>query len=257
MKSKYSKLLIAAFTAMAAMAMLVPLAQAAKPAPPYEQFAGCPSTKEVAYVSVCVHSVVQSGNFKMGNKNVPITNPMHLTGGADEGLGKFVANSEGGLKPVKQQVPGGVVGLTGLDWLVNFLGIEALKLYAVTELVGAPVFGEPLVLPVRVHLINSALGNNCYVGSPSSPITLKMGGVKEPIGSFDPITEIIKQEGGVFADKTFSAPGASGCVLTLFGFIPISINGIVNTASGLPAASGNETTQQIDFELVDVRKVYP
>ena len=57
--------------------------------------------------------------------------------------------------------------------------------------------------------------------------------------------------------KTFSAPGASGCTLTLFGFIPISINGLVNTQSGLPAATGNETNQTIDTELTDVRNVYP
>jgi len=59
-------------------------------------------------------------------------------------------------------------------------------------------------------------------------------------------------------DNSFSAPGASGCVLTLFGFIPISINGLVNSQSGLPAAAGtNETKQEFDAELVSKKLVYP
>jgi hypothetical protein len=257
MKSKFPKLLVAAIAAVTAMAMVAPMAQAVVPAPPYSQFAGCPSLKENPSVSVCVRSVVNSGNFKMGNKDVPITKPIILTGGANEYLENFVANSEGGLKPAKQKVPGGVIGLTGLTWLAEFLGSEALTLYAVTELVGAPALSPNISLPIRVHLENSALGKNCYVGSVSSPIKLNLTATKEPFGSFEEATEIVRLTGGVYQDKTFSAPGASGCVLTLFGFIPISINGLVNTASGLPAATGNETNQQMDIEFTDVRRVYP
>jgi hypothetical protein len=47
-------------------------------------------------------------------------------------------------------------------------------------------------------------------------------------------------------------------VLTLFGFIPISINGLVNSQSGLPAAAGtNATSQNNNSEVVAVEKVYP
>jgi hypothetical protein len=49
----------------------------------------------------------------------------------------------------------------------------------------------------------------------------------------------------------------NGCVLTLFGFIPISINGIVNSASGLPAASGtNEAVQNFGAEVASEELVY-
>ena len=51
-------------------------------------------------------------------------------------------------------------GLTGLDWLVNLLNVEALKLYAVTELVGAP--GDLLgVLPGDIQLteVTTSLGD--------------------------------------------------------------------------------------------------
>lgn len=47
-------------------------------------------------------------------------------------------------------------------------------------------------------------------------------------------------------------------MLTLFGVIPISINGLVNARSGLPAAAGtNETIQNIDTEFAPTRRVYP
>lgn len=260
MNSKHVvKLLAAAITALVAVAMVAPMAQADTPAAGYSQFAGCPSTKENAAVSSCLRSVVNSGNFKMGNKNVTIEKPIVLSGGTDEFLGNFVYNSKGGMPPVNQKVPGGVIGLTGLTWLLELLGSEALTLYAATELAGQPVFHglEQIELPIKVHLINGVLGSKCYVGSTSSPIKLKMNLTTAPKLVADEKTEILTISNTTYVDKTFSAPGANGCTLTLFGFIPISINGLVNSQSGLPAATGNETTQNIVTELVDVHKVYP
>lgn len=272
MSSKHlGKLLVAAIAALAAMAVAAPLAQAATPAPGYTQFKGCPSKSENPATFVCVRSVVNGGHFQMGTKDVPLSKPMTLTGGANASLEGFTANAEGGLSPVKQQVPGGIIGLTGLDWLVNFLGVEQLKLYAVTELVGVPSIGETIKLPIRVHLINPVLGNKCYVGSPAAPINLDMTpyttsppSPNKPISGvlpsleFDEETEIVKVGNGTYVDNSFAAPGANGCVLTLFGFIPISINGLVNSQSGLPAAAGtNETIQNIDIEVAPVTRVYP
>jgi hypothetical protein len=276
MRSKhFAKLLGAAGAAILAIAMLAPLAQAETPAPGYSQFAGCPSPKsEKPEVATCITSKVTGGHFKMGNKDVPITVPFTLSGGINASGENFQYNSKGGLSPAKQKVPGGVIGLTGLTWLAEFLGIEALTLYAQTELAGQPKpagVGEVELLPIKVHLINGALGNNCYVGSTANPIKLHLitGTTSPPppnkpiSGVFPEITfneelEILKGTNGKFVDNSFSAPGASGCVLTLFGFIPISINGLVNTASGLPAAAGtNETTQNYTIEVAAANRVYP
>lgn len=237
MKSKHvGRLLGAVTTAAIAIAVVAPMAQADTPAPGYGNFAGCPSFNENHGVSSCIRSVVKSGNFKMGSKNVPIEKPIVLSGGVDEFLGNFVYNSKGGMPPVKQKVPGGVIGLTGLTWLAEFLGSEALTLYAATELAGTPVFHgiEQIELPIKVHLINGTLGNNCYV----TPIALKLNLTTAPEVFIDAL-QILHINKTTYVDKTFSAPGASGCVLTLFGFIPISINGLVNSQSGLPAASGD------------------
>lgn len=261
MKPKHvGKLATAVATAVVAVAMAAPLAQGATPAPGYSQFAGCPSNAEKSHVSSCIRSEVKSGNFKMGNKNVTIEKPIVLSGGTDEFLGNFVYTSKGGMPPVNQKVPGGVIGLTGLTWLLEFFGSEALTLYAATELAGQPVFHglEQIELPIKVHLIHSVLGNNCYVGSTSNPIKLKMNLTTLPELTIEPVREILQIKKTTYVDKTFSAPGASGCTLTLFGFIPISINGLVNAQSGLPAASGsNETTQNIETEIVAEELVYP
>lgn len=261
MKSKHlGKLLGAVVTAVVAVAMMAPMAAADTPAPGYTQFAGCPSKNEVAHVSSCIRSEVKSGNFKMGSKNVTIENPIVLSGGVDEFLGNFVYNSKGGMPPVNQKVPGGIIGLTGLTWLLEFFGSEALTLYAATELAGQPTFHgfEQIELPIKVHLIHSVLGKNCYVGSTSNPIKLKMNLSNVPEFVFDGAKEIFHIKKALYIDKTFSAPGASGCTLTLFGFIPISINGLVNAQSGLPSPSGNnETNQNIDTELTAEEIVYP
>jgi len=271
MNSKYLKRMVAAaVSAVAAVALVAPAAQADTPAEGYERFAGCPSPAEYPEVAACVFSEITGGHFQMGSKDVPISNPMTLSGGVNASLTGFAATEEGGLSAVKQQVPGGVIGITGLDWLVNFLSLEGLKLYAVTELVGAPEIGETISLPVRVHLINPVLGSSCYVGSPSSPISLNLTEgttspppPNEPISGTEPEFQlgedgVLKFINGTYVDNSFSAPGATGCKLVLFGFIPISINGLVNATAGLPAAAGtNETVQDMDLEIAPAEVIYP
>lgn len=276
MKSKrHARLLASAVGALVAFALAVPAAQAATPNPGYTQFAGCPDPfTENPEIVTCLRSDITGGNFKMGNKNVPIENPITLKGGVKDGFGQLYFNSQGGLSKAKQKVPGGVIGLTGLTWLAEFLGSDALTLYATTELAGTPfVFGPTFAkLPIKVHLENSTgvLGKNCYVGSNSSPINLNLTtGTTSPPAPNKPITgtnptigfeaekEIQTAKGGVYVDNSFAAPGANGCVLTLFGFIPVSINGIVNLQSGLPSPAGtNETKQNFNAEFVNSELVY-
>jgi hypothetical protein len=276
MKSKrHAKLLAVVAGMLAILAMASPAAQAKKPNPGYTQFAGCPSPfTENAKIVTCLRTEITGGNFKMGNKNVPIEKTMTLTGGLENELKGFTFNSEGGLTKVRQKVPGGVIGLTGLTWLAEFLGTDALTLYAVTELAGTPTFTDlnHATLPIKVHLENSTgvLGSSCYVGSNSKPIVLNLttGTTSPPLPnkpitgkpgtvSIDPVLEIFRAKEGIFVDNSFAAPGASGCVLTLFGFLPISLNGLVNVASGLPAAAGtNETKQNFNLELVNAEFPY-
>jgi len=274
-RNRLSAVLTGALLAGVLAALFAAPALARTPVHPYEAFAGCPSPEENPAVGGCFTSTIKGGHFKMGNKNVPIEKPMTLSGGFDF-YGKVSFSPSGGLTKVKQKVPGGVIGLTGLTWLTEFLGSDALTLYATTELAGTPSspLEPPVTLPIKVHLQNSTgvLGPNCYVGSNSNPIVLNLiTGTTSPPPPNEPITgvnptfsfdesrpNVILANNGTFVDNSFSAPGASGCVLTLFGFIPVSINGLVNSQSGLPAPAGtNETVQNIDTALVESQYVYP
>jgi hypothetical protein len=79
MRFKSIAILIAAL-ATAIMA-LAPAAQARTPAKGYERFAGCPSPAESKAIALCERVVIDGGHFKMGSKDVPIVNPMTLSGG--------------------------------------------------------------------------------------------------------------------------------------------------------------------------------
>lgn len=271
--SIYSRLLVAVAAAVMAVVLLAPAASAKEPAAGYERFAGCPSPEENPVVTVCQRSVISGGHFQMGSKDVPIENPIELSGGTTNKFTEFSANAKGGLIPTPQKVPGGVVGLTGLTWLLELFGSEALTLYATTELVGQPTLtATTFKLPIRVHLTNPAglLGSSCYVGSPTEPIQLNLiTGTTNPPPPNEPITGkqpnfkagepfgVSVLGNGIFVDNSFAAPGANGCKLVLFGFIPISINGLVNSQSGLPSPAGtNETVQNFSLEIVPSALVY-
>jgi hypothetical protein len=269
-----SGLFAALVAGIAALAFLAPAASAAETAPGYEQFAGCPTEAESPSSVICNYSIVKGGHLQMGSKTVPIENPLELSGGVNEDFEEFMAGPEGGLTKVKQKVPGGVIGLTGLTWLLEFFGSDALTLYATTELAGPPTgFNfESVTLPIKVHLTtpSGVLGSTCYIGSNSSPIVLKViTGTTNPPEPNEPISGqspelsvdelgILHADNGVFVDNSFSAPAANGCVLKLFGFIPISLNGFVNSQAGLPSPAGtNETVQEIDIAFVNRELVYP
>jgi hypothetical protein len=261
MRTRYRKILVAAaLTALASMAILASAANAAPPAPPYQDFAGCPTVAEQPFVGVCVKDEFTSGHIGIGNREIPITNTIILRGAEEQETENFLYNSEGGIVPVRQTVPGGLIGFTGYKWLDGAIGNSAqLKLYATVELAGqvgsqlAPTFD----VPVKIHLENPFLGSGCYVGSNASPITLHLTATE--VGEYEEEAgrpEVIKGN-GVFADNTYSVPGATGCVFN-YGSIHQSINGLVNSAYALPAAAGKDSTV-LNFteSRVDNGVVYP
>src|SRR5262245_39074593 len=85
------------------VALVLPSASAMAdtPAPGYEDFAGCPGPKEIPTVVFCSKTIIKSGHFQMGSKDVPISKPITLSGGVLP-TGNFVAYKLGGMAPVKQ-----------------------------------------------------------------------------------------------------------------------------------------------------------
>jgi hypothetical protein len=269
----FARLLTAAGAAILALALLAPAAQAAETAPGFEQFAGCPTPEESPGTPLCIRSDVTGGHLQMGSKDVPIENPLTLVGGVDLSFEGFTPGPEGGLSKTKQKVPGGVIGLTGLTWLLEFFGSDALTLYAVTELAGVPsnfTFAT-VTLPIKVHLINTTglLGDNCYVGS-DTPITLHLTtGTTNPPPPNEPISgtepefgeteTVVFAKNGTYVDNAFAVPGANGCELKLFGgLITIDLDEFVNEQGSLPSPAGhNETVEDFDIEFTLQELVYP
>jgi hypothetical protein len=241
----------------------------AAPAPGYEEFTGCPSRTVNTNVRFCVTSVVDGGHLQLGSKDTPIVDPITLVG-ATTTTGSFELGSfDGG----RQTVPGGLVGLTGLDWLADVLGLNALKVYAESELVGTPSnpAADPFVLRLKVKLVNPVLGDSCYIGSDANPIILNLTrGTTAPPPPNQPITgdpgtsvadpnlpNVIRNLDVKLVDNSFAAPAANGCRLQL-GLLNVPIDDLVNLQSGLPSPAGtNEAVQLADAAVVRIQTVYP
>jgi len=240
----------------------------------YTRFAQFPY-KNTA-VRKCLYSTTNSGEVVLGSKKVPIVNPVTLQGGSlksVEGVAPFEAASNGiTLSKTPQPVPGGLAGLvnckeikepflrfsceltfenglTGLNSTLELSKPASEISLSETNLVGEE--GTALKLPVKVHLENPFLGSGCYVGSSSSPIiwNLTTGETNPPgpntkisgkAGQLEFLEEgsIAELKNNSLVENAWSAPGASGCG----GFlVELILNPIINSAAGLPAASGKNT----------------
>jgi len=231
----------------------------------FAQFGDCPLSK--AEVENCVFSLSNGGEFKVGNKAVPLVNPVTLQGGI-KGTGEatqfFAAEDGETLSKTPQPVPGGLLGIKAptwwpkfiQDWFNNsinegFTGVtatvelaqpaSAIKLN-INNLVGEE--GTALGLPVKVKLSNSILGSNCYIGSSSSPLQINFttgtsGKLTGAAGefTFNETFTLATVKGGRLVNNTFSAPGVSGCG----GIFSIFIDPLVESILGVPAGSGSNS----------------
>ncbi len=215
----------------------------------FEPFAQCPiSTHGVHY---CVVANTTSGEFKVGSKTVPINKTITLQGGLTESSNDLVPATNGEtLSKTPLTLPGGLIG-------IELGGVTEVT--ATTELVGpvqvnegniADGTGAAVVLPIKVKLENPALGDECYIGSQTEPITLELTtGTTDPPSPNKPITGkpgtlTLNSDGTIFTlggnslvDNSFAAPGVSGCGESL---APV-LDPVVDLDAGLPAAAGTNT----------------
>jgi hypothetical protein len=258
-------------------AVLVPAtAASAAPTGEFARFAKCPYVP--TSTDACVVAETTSGSVTTGKKTVPIVNKFLLQGGLHyvipgEPFGPldFLAATDGNtLTKVAQPVPGGLLGVTAPTWWPKFLqdlfnetinnGFTGVT--ATTELAGPASaiklnlgatltgFGTALHIPVKIKLGNPFLGSSCYIGSNSSPITLKLTtGTTAPPAPNKPITgspgffeekeggQLIVDKNNKLVDNAFAVPGANGCG-GLFSFL---IDPFVDSIVGTPSAAGNNT----------------
>jgi hypothetical protein len=274
--------------AVVAPMVLAASAFAKEPTGDFAVFKQCP--RFTTGVELCLYSETQSGSVTLGKQTVPINedkkHPIILQGGIT-GAGttseKFVGALNGEtLSKTPQNVPGGLTGLIncteikgeGLLKPLAELAKAACKLVfensttgvsATTELakpaseIGISTSnlenkeGVALKLPVKVHLENTFLGSECYVGSSSSPVTFNLTtGTTSPPAPNKPISgkvgkikakdefEFLEIVENSLVDNAFSAPEATGCG----GIFSILIDPIIDSKIGLPSAAGKNTAIQ-------------
>lgn len=266
------------FIAAALMAtMLVPASQAIaashSPTGEFAQFKECPLSRETLFA--CVYSESSNGYFQIGKKTVPLKNPVILQGGIEPKEGSepgefsfFGAENGDTLSKTPQPVPGGLLGIEAPAWWPKFLrdlfnetinnGFTGVN--ATVELAGPATSiklntlnlilekGTALGLPVKIKLSNPFLGNNCYIGSNSSPVVINFTSgetsppppnkpIKGSAGtiSSNPAGTLITISGGALVNNSFGAPGANGCG----GFFSFLVDPFVNSIVGLPSPAGN------------------
>jgi hypothetical protein len=250
----------------------------------YTAFEQCPYHTEG--VEGCLVSRSESGEVVIGNKKeakektvVPIVKTQTLQGGFGEpnpatGQQPFFGATNGvTLSKTPQKVPGGLLDLVKCNEISNFLlrvgcellfengttGVNAttelavpassiyLNEFALQEQLPYPPYPPALVLPVKIHLENSLLGSECYIGSSSEPIELALttGSTSPPApnksikGKLGKLSSRAKGRILVITENTlvgnaFSVGKAHGCGLGL-------LDGIIESKLGLPSPAGENT----------------
>ncbi|MFE9421543.1 hypothetical protein ACFYNO_01120 [Kitasatospora sp. NPDC006697] len=236
----------------------------------------------------CVVAVTRGGSFTIGSTTVPLTSPITLQFGVywDKSAPQVTFPDGSTANQYTTVAPAGAPLLSAqpaqitIPGIVNFLpGITSI--FAQVELAGQVKDFTPLAagesypvfkLPVKLHLFNAFFGDDCYIGSDSSPIVLApTTGTTAPPPPAKPMTGdpgtigvnpdpngygslLASFTGASLVDNTFTVPRASGCGLGG------SLDWIINLAMGLPAGAGNgsvsflqtDTTLALDTSISDL-----
>jgi hypothetical protein len=255
---------------IAAAALSLALAPSAIAAPhqptgEFSQFGYCPLDRKT--ITDCIFSVSTKGAIVVGNKTVPIKNPVTLQGGA-EGSGENVqfygADGAETLSRSPQKVPGGLTGIEPLPWWPKSFqewfrqqineGATEVKstLVLATPPTSIKLSTENLLnqnetalgLPVKIKLDNPILGSSCYIGSSSNPVEIEFttgrsGTLKGSPGvvNFNNQYTHVTMDNARIVNGTFAAPKVEGCG----GIFSSFIDPLVNSVLDLPAASGRST----------------
>jgi hypothetical protein len=237
----------------------------------WASFSGCPvdapsmlAADGATVIAACLGGGAPDGSITMGGTTMSV-GAVRLQFGAlnQGGTYSLVQPASGGLSGDPITVPGGLLGLmcpSDIPVISQIcdavVGSPLNKVTATLEpagpatdfnLTAAVSTGTPIMtLPVKIHLQNPFLDSNCYIGSNSEPMVLKVANQTRPaakFGRFDadgtpnPAGEMNYTDlsGANVADTTFAVPAARSC--GLFGLI----DSVVNARQGLPSPSGSNS----------------
>jgi len=248
----------------------------------YTKFQYCPYKNTEEGVRRCIQAVTNSGEVKLGNKKVPIVNPVTLQGGysaeieegPEAGYETFFAATNGEtLTKVAQPVPGGLAGFVNCKEIGSFLlriscegifengltGVNstlelALPASAIrlNEVHLAEGIGIAMKLPVKAKLDNPLFGSSCYVGSASSPLRWNLSsGFSEPPAGITPIEGKIGEVSFLESGRILRLTGnelvdngwSAPSASGCGGLFSFILDPIVSASSGLPSAAGNNVAR--------------
>ncbi len=239
---------IAAASALAAAAALTIAAPAfaAKVNPEFAEFLDCPA----ATAAICTVAHTTSGEFKMGNKEVPIEKEITLQGGLPTTsfeTQKLIGARDGKtvISP-PQKVPGGLLGIPGILEGIGGEVTATASLAGPASGIEVNQFnllsgkGTAVVLPLKIKLDNPLLGSECMVGSETEPVVLHLMTTVKGVGSAPGKRKITELSGITLEDNQFAVPAAKNCGLSTL---------LVNLLAGLPSPAGhNRAVLTGDFE---------
>lgn len=215
-------------------------------------------------VALCLSSTSFSGSMTIGDMTVPTKRVNLQFGLVRSAAGYTIVPPEGGAiqaEPVR--VPGGLLGLmcpADIPLVSQVCHLiqrsDANTVMATVVPAGEPSdfsfaagvgVGKPILsLPVKIHLENPFLSDDCYIGSKENPIVLQPANLARPSGTFVTFdAEGNPTRGGAYGyiqmrvsaqgDDSFAVPKAHGCGL---GGL---LNMAINAKLGLPSPSGNNS----------------
>ncbi len=262
------RLFVAAVVAACAAVAAPGVASADTLAGEWASFSGCPvddpamlAADGSVAIAACLGGGSPGGTITMGATSMTV-GAVRLQFGAlnTDGAYSLVQPAAGGMSGDPITVPGGLLGLMCPSEIPVIsqicdavVGSPLNKVTATLEPAGpardfdlsaAVVTGRPIMtLPVKIHLTNPFLDRDCYIGSNSDPMLLKVANQTRPTAKFvrfnasgavDPAGEMTYTDlsGASVADSTFAVPAARGC--GLLGLI----DSVVNARQGLPSPSG-------------------
>lgn len=278
-KGRYTTVLVMLTVVVAAGAVRASPATAVEPTGDFAVFEQCP--RFTSGVELCLYAETLTGELVLDRESVPISKALVVQGGlkinSETGAESLVGALNGEtIVRTAEKVPGGLLGLVNCGTLPLLMAAAceavlaggATGVDAITELAkpadDAEIstenleeqVGVALGLPVKIRLENPLLGNDCYIGSASSPVALDLtDSVTTPQPPNRPIHgtegrisvkdnfQIVDVTNNTLVNNEFAAPAAAGCGGP---FAPV-IDPIIDARIGLPAPDGFNTAIEHNF----------
>ena len=186
----------------------------------------------------CAVIVLSGGTMKLGSMTQQITEPVSITMQAGFDPETFEPiNIFANMRSKWMTVPDGALGIPGTGSL-PLLGLQVKTKYVGNFSLYLTDQGQyASTIDMRIKLKNDLLGDSCYIGSKTAPISLNLIGDDGSVEWFDNAIAMKMN------DTTFSVP-ASSC--GVFGWL-------VDFRAGLPSASGNNAA---NFQMYLTSKSY-